>query len=122
MIEWYTVIEIGVALLVGLFCIVNGLTGRGPNDYTLGATLFVELLLVGQFVIALIAPLSGNMPTGSLLEFWLYLGAALIIPPAAVFWGLVERTRWSTVILGAACFAIAVMLYRMTAIWFIQGT
>ncbi|TAL45281.1 MAG: hypothetical protein EPN91_02710 [Salinibacterium sp.] len=122
MIEWYTAIEIVVALLVGLVCIVYGLVGRGPNDYTLGATLFVELLLVAQFVIALIAPLSGNMPTGSLLEFWLYLGVALIIPPAAVFWGLVERTRWSTVILGAACFAIAVMLYRMTAIWFIQGT
>jgi hypothetical protein len=34
-----------------------------------------------------------------------------------VFWALIERTRWSTVVLGVAGFAIAVMVVRMAQIW-----
>lgn len=47
--------------------------------------------------------------------------SALLLPAAGVFWALVERTRWSTVILGVVCLAIAVMVYRMNVIWFVQG-
>lgn len=121
MIGWLTTAQIVIALIAGLFCLARSVARRAPDDYTIGATLLVELLLVGQFVVALLAPAFGNMPTGSLFEFWLYLGSALIIPPAAALWALVERTRWSTAVLGAACFAIAVMLYRMGQIWFVQS-
>ena len=38
----------------------------------------------------------------------------------AVVWALVDRGRWSTAILGVACLAIAVMVYRMGQIWFVQ--
>ena len=44
----------------------------------------------------------------------------MLLPPAAVFWALIERNRWSTVILGVACLAIAVMVYRMYQIWTLQ--
>jgi hypothetical protein len=33
----------------------------------------------------------------------------------------VERSRWSTVVVGVACLAIAVMLYRMLVIWTVQS-
>ena len=46
---------------------------------------------------------------------------AIILPLAGGFWALVERNRWSTVILGGVCLAIAVMVYRMGQIWFVQG-
>ena len=36
--------------------------------------------------------------------------AAVQIPPAAVAWALIERGRWSTVVMGVASFAIAVMV------------
>lgn len=121
MIEWFAWVQDGVAVLVGLLCLVLGLAGRKPNDVTLVAVLIVELLLVVQLVIALIAPATGNVPTGSGLEFWVYLVSALLLPPAAVFWALIERNRWSTVILGVVCFAVAVMVYRMTQIWFVQA-
>ena len=120
MIEWFTAVQVGTAVVAGLFCVVLGLAGRAPNDYTLGATLLVEVLLVAQLVVALVAPAVGNSPTGSLLEFWVYLVSAVLIPPAAALWALIERDRWSTVILGVACFAIAVMVYRMGQIWFVQ--
>lgn len=120
MIEWFTTVQIVVAVLAGLVCLVLGFARRAPNDFTLGATALVELLLIVQVVIAIVAPLTGNQPTGSLLEFWVYLVSAVLIPPAAGFWALIERNRWSTVILGVASLAIAVMLYRMGQIWFVQ--
>jgi hypothetical protein len=98
-----------------------GLAGRAPNDYTLGATVLVEVLLVVELVVVLLGPAFGNLPTGDGLEFWTYLISALLIPPAAIVWALVDRGRWSTVVLGVACLAIAVMVYRMGQIWFVQG-
>ena len=120
MIPWFEAVHIGVAVLAGVFCIVMGLAGRKPNDYTLGATALVEALLLAMLVIALLSPAFGNLPTGSGLEFWVYLVSAVLVPPAAAIWALVDRTRWSTVILGVACLAIAVMVYRMGQIWFVQ--
>lgn len=120
MIAWFEYVQIAVAVAAGLFCLVLGFAGRKPSDFTLGATALVEVLLVAQFVVSLLAPAFGNLPTGDGLEFWVYLISALLIPPAAVFWALVERSRWSTAILGVACLAIAVMLYRMGQIWFVQ--
>lgn len=120
MILTFTIVQMIVACVVGLVCVVWGLIGRKPNDVTVLATALVEVLLVAQLVIAIVAPIVGNTPTGSLLEFWLYLVAALIIPPLAMVWALVERTRWSNVVMGGAAFAIAVMVWRMEQIWSVQ--
>jgi hypothetical protein len=120
MIEWFTTVQVVVAVAAGLLCVGLGLAGRVPNDYVIGATAIVELLLVAQVVVALAAPATGNLPTGSGLEFWVYLVSAVLLPPAAVFWALIERNKWSTVILGVACLAVAVMVYRMNVIWFVQ--
>lgn len=120
MIEWFTWLQVGVAVLAGLFAIIAGLIGRKPDDYTLGALLVVELLLIAQLVMALLSPAFGNAPTGNPLEFYTYLVSAIILVPLAGFWALVERTRWSTVVLGAAALAVAVMVYRMLQIWTVQ--
>jgi hypothetical protein len=113
----FTVAQAIVASAVGLFCVVVGLIGRKPNDITLGAVVIVELLLIAQLVIAIVSPGLGNHPTGSVPLFYVYLISALLIPPLAVVWALIERTRWSTVVLGVAAFAIAVMVVRMGQIW-----
>lgn len=120
MIEWFTTAQIAVAVVAGLLCVVLGLFGRRPEDLTMGATALVEILLLGQLVIALLSPAFGNTATGSVLEFYVYLLSAVLIPVLAGFYALVDRTRWSTVILGVACLAIAVMVYRMHEIWFVQ--
>lgn len=120
MIEWFTWVQVGVAVLVGLACIILGLIGRVPDDFTIFGTALVELLLVAQIIVALVAPAFGNLPTGSGLEFWVYLVTAVLIPPLAVLWALLDRGRWSTVVLGVACLSVAVMVYRMNQIWFVQ--
>lgn len=120
MIEWFTWVQLAVAVVAGLVAIGLGLAGRVPSDLTIGALALVELLLVAQLVIAIAAPAFGNMPTGSPLEFYTYLVGALLLPPAAAFWALLERNRWSTVILGVAALAVGVMVYRMLQIWTVQ--
>jgi hypothetical protein len=119
-IEWFTWLQVAVAVVAGLLCLVLGLAGRQPNDYTMGAALVVELLLLGQLVVAIVAPFVGNPPRGSLPEFYIYLISALVLPPLGGFWALIERNRWSTVVLGVVCLAIAVMVYRMYQIWVFQ--
>ncbi|MGG7510786.1 hypothetical protein [Plantibacter sp. YIM 135249] len=121
MIEWFAFAQIAVAVLAGLLCVVLGLAGRVPNDLTMGATALVEVLLIAQLVVAIAAPAFGNAATGSVPEFYVYLVSAIILPLAGGFWALVDRSRWSTVVLGVVCLAVAVMLYRMLQIWTVQG-
>lgn len=120
MIGWLTVVEISIAVAAGLLATVLGLLNRRPSDLTLGAAALVELLLIAQVVVAIVAPLAGNVPSGNPLEFWVYLISAALLPIAGVAWALVERSRWSTVVVGIACLAVAIMLYRMQVIWTIQ--
>jgi hypothetical protein len=119
-ILWFTIAQVAVAVAVGLLCTVAGLAGRRPSDVTVGGMALVLLLLIAQVVAGIVAPLTGNPPTGSLLEFWVYLVSAVLLPPAAVLWALIERSRWSTVIMGIAALAVAVMVWRMQVIWTLQ--
>ncbi len=121
MIEWFTTIAIIVSVIAGLVALVLGGIGRTPDDYSVLSTAAVGVVLLVQIVIGIIAPLVGNLPTGDLLEWWIYLITALVLPIAAIAWALVDRSRWATVVMGIASLAVAVMLYRMHQIWFVQG-
>ncbi|MGV2983425.1 hypothetical protein ACNPNP_06900 [Microbacterium sp. AGC85] len=120
MILWFTTVQIVVAVAAGLFCIIAGLARRRPSDLSVGALALVEVLLVVQIIMAIIAPFAGNPPSGDLLEFWVYLVSAALLPIGGVIWALLERSRWSTVILGVVALAVAIMLWRMQVIWTIQ--
>ncbi|WP_308491413.1 hypothetical protein [Microbacterium terrisoli] len=117
MILWFTLVTVAVATVGGVLCVILGLVGRRPSDLTVGALALVEVLLIAQVVIAIVAPFVGNPPSGSLLEFWVYLVSAVLLPPAGVAWALIERSRWSTVIMGIASLAVAIMTWRMLVIW-----
>ncbi|GAB3123976.1 hypothetical protein [Glaciibacter psychrotolerans] len=117
MIEWFTGLQLAVALASGVLCLTLGLVGRTPSDLTLGAVALVELLLIAQLVVSIVAPMIGNAATGSMLEFYTYLVSAILLPLAGAAWALIERSRWSTVILGVVCLSVAVMVYRMLQIW-----
>ena len=122
MLEWLTWLQIALAVLGGILGVVLGSLGRKPSDLTMGVTGVVALLLIVQLGVTVASPLMGNEPTGSLFEFYLYLVTAILVPIAAGFWALLDRSRWATIILGTACLAVAVMLVRTSTIWFIQGS
>jgi hypothetical protein len=120
MILWFTLVQVAVAVGAGVLCVVLGLAGRRPSDLTVGSLALLEVLLIAQVVVAFIAPAVGNPASGSLLEYWVYLVSAVLLPPAGVGWALLERSRWSTVIMGIAAAAVAVMVWRMHIIWTVQ--
>ena len=120
MILWFTIVQIIVACAAAVFCLFLGFAGRRPSDYSVGSVLLMEALLIVQAVIAIVAPLTGNPPTGDLLEYWVYLIGALLLPVGGVLWALLDRTRWSTVVLGVVGLSLAIMLWRMQTIWTVQ--
>jgi hypothetical protein len=119
-IEWFAWVSVAISLGAAFLAVGYALAGSPPNDYTLGATLVVGVLLVVQIFITLWQQFAGASPTGDIVEFWAYLITAVLLPPAAIVWGLIERSRWSTLVLAIVGFSIAVMVYRMHHIWFVQ--
>lgn len=117
MVTWFAYATIAVAIIQALICAFQGLRGREPNDYSMGATLLVALLLIVQIVISIIAPIAGNHAVGDPLEFWMYLIVAFALPIGAGFWALVDRTRFANFVLAVVGFAVAVMTFRMHVIW-----
>ena len=121
MIEWFTWVQVFVALAVGVVAVGFAVARRGPNDFTVLGLALVEALLIAQLVVAIVQPFVGNPMIGNGLEFWMYLITALVIPPLAIIWGLIEKTRWSNLIIATAALGIAVMVFRMYTIWFTQA-
>ena len=122
MIEWLYWLQLGVAILAGFLAVGFAIAKRTPNDYTLGSIVLLGVLLLVQMIVALFQPALGNSPTGSLLEFWMYLVTAFLMVVAGAVWALVERSMMSNVMLGLLAGSIAVMLVRMDVIWTVNGT
>jgi hypothetical protein len=119
-IEWVTWVIVAIAIAQALVSVGFAIAGHPPNDYTLGLTLLLAIAMIAQVVITISLQLSGVRPTGDIVEFWAYLATAVLLAPAAIVWGLIERSRWSTVALAVVGFSLAVMEYRMHEIWFVQ--
>ena len=122
MIEWFYWLQLGVAIVAGFLAVGFAIAKRTPNDYTLGSIVLLGVLLLVQMIVAAVQPALGNSPTGSLLEFWMYLVTAFLMVIAGAVWALVERSLMSNVMLGLLAGSIAVMLVRMDVIWTVNGT
>jgi hypothetical protein len=81
----------------------------------LGAAV-VEAALLVQVVVALVGTLTGH-PLAEPATFWGYLVVALLVLPLAGAWALVERTRWSSVVLVVGCLTVLAMEARMIQLW-----
>ena len=121
MIEWFYWIQRGVAILAGFLAVGFAIAKRTPNDFTLGSIVILGLLLFVQMIVTIVQPALGNSPTGSLLEFWMYLITAFLMVVAGSIWALVERSIMSNVMLGLLAGSVAVMLVRMDVIWFVNS-
>ena len=114
---WFAIAQIAVGVAAAILCLVEYARKRTPNDYSLGATALLGVLLLAQVVVAIVAPAFGNLPVGDPLEFWMYLIVATVLPFGAGFWALVDRRRSAHLVLMVVNLAVAVMLYRMLVIW-----
>jgi hypothetical protein len=116
-IEAFFLILAWYAVAAGLVLIFLGLIGRSPSGFSLGLAIGVEAGLLVQLILSIVLVVLGQYAVIDTWEFFGYLIVALMVPIAGAVWALVERNRWSTVVLGAAVLTIAVMLVRMQQIW-----
>ena len=106
-----------LTLAVGAIQLLLGFFGRKPGQLEIMMSLAVIAGLAVQLLVSTILAISGERAVISTLEYFGYLLVAIIVQVAAGFWALAEKTKWSTVILGAASLTVAVMLVRMLQIW-----
>jgi hypothetical protein len=117
MIDWFYQVAQTVAVVGGLLALVLGLFGRLPSLVSLSPLVLTAVLLVAQAFITIGVLVSGGSTNGDVIEFYGYLLTALIVAVGAGLWSLAERSKFSTIILGAANLTVAVMLLRMWQIW-----
>ena len=106
-----------LTLAVGAVQLLLGFIGRKPGQPEIMMSLAVLAGLAVQLLVSRILAISGERAAISTLEYFGYLLVAIIVQVAAGFWALAEKTKWSTLILGAASLTVAVMLVRMLQIW-----
>lgn len=114
----YFYIILAVGLLSSVICLVAGLLKKAPNDLTILSVAAVEVALLVYLVGSIVRVILGETLAGEAWEFWGYLATALLLPVAAVYWAILERTRWSNFVLAAVGVTALVMAARMNQIWY----
>jgi len=105
-------------LITGAVMLVLGLAKFKPHNWMAASQAITELLLLVQLATTIVLVAQGQKAATDTVEFFIYVIVALLIPPAAVFWALIDRnSRWSTVVLAVSALSIAVMLVRMHQLW-----
>ena len=104
------------AVIAALFAGWHTLTER-----PFGNPLFY---VIGLLEVALVALLVGGVAALSLTTrdvdgvlFVSYLVTVVVIPPAAVLWGIAEKSRWGTGVVVVAMLTVAVLCVRLLDIW-----
>ena len=118
MIDWFYQGAQAVAVIGGLLALVLGLIGRPPSLVSLSPLALTAVGLIAQAFVTIGVLVSGNTAKGDVIEFYGYLFTALLVAVGAGLWSLAERSKFSTIIIGAANLTVAIMLFRMWQIWF----
>ena len=117
MLEWWYQAQLWFGVAAGLLLVLMGLIGRKPSGFSLALVAGSEFGLVMQLIASITLVILGERAKLDTWEFFGYLIVALMVPVAAALWALVDRNRWSTVVMGAGVLTVVVMLVRMQQIW-----
>ena len=105
-----------LTLLTALAGVVTTVRDRPPGDVVLGLAALAELAVVVQSAVALVAVVGGTRPPETVTFVAYLLGVVLVLPLAAL-WALLERTRWSGLVIAVAALTDVVMTARLQMLW-----
>ncbi|MBM9465495.1 hypothetical protein JL108_18755 [Aeromicrobium sp. YIM 150415] len=91
----------------------RGYRFSNPLFYALAV---LEVILVGILIGAIVAYNGRDHDVDPVL-FFSYLATVLVVPPVAVFWGVIERSRWGTGVVVIAMVTVAALMLRLQGIW-----
>jgi hypothetical protein len=117
MLEFWYQAQLWFGVVAGLLLVVMGLIGRKPSGFSLALVAGSEFGLLMQLIASITLVIMGERAKLDTWEFFGYLIVALMVPAAAAIWALIDRNRWSTVVMGAGILTVTVMLVRMQQIW-----
>ncbi|GGO04342.1 hypothetical protein GCM10010116_08560 [Microbispora rosea subsp. aerata] len=104
---------IGAALVLALVSLITTVRNRPMGPVLLAGLGLLELAVLAQAGFALAG--LGNVAEKA--TFIGYLAGTVVIPPAAIWWGRAERTRWGPAVIVVAAFSVAVMTGRLLQLW-----
>jgi len=107
----------GAAVVLLVWGLVAARRGRPPGRAMLLAGVAVEVVLLVQAVVAVVAMTTGPGPEGSTVLFVSYLVTVVLVLPVALGWALVERDRWSSAVVAVGAFTVAAMVLRLWDVW-----
>jgi hypothetical protein len=108
-----------LGVLVALFAGWHTLTRRPFGNPLFYAVSVLEIVLVALLVGGSIALAQTSRDVDGVL-FVSYLVTMVVIPPAAVVWGIAEKSRWGTGVVVVAMLSVSVLAIRLLGIW--KGT
>jgi hypothetical protein len=111
-----TTIIVGGLALAGYALAMTALNRR-MNVPLLAAVGVLEILLLVQVTIIVAKLAGGERPAGGLGTLIGYLIATPLVPVAAAFWGLMERSRWGSAVIAVAGLVAAVLMVRLHQVW-----
>ena len=109
-----TIIAAGLALAG--YALLTTARNRRMDVGLLAALGVLEILLLVQVGIIVARLADGERPAG-LATLIGYLIAMPLVPVAAGFWGLLERSRWGPAVIAVAGLVAAVLMVRLHQIW-----
>lgn len=116
MVDWLATTVNTISLLLGAWFLFSAFRKKPmdlPHIVGLGV---LEVALLAQLVVSIVFLAGGDRPA-QLAVFISYLVSIVLIPPAAVLWGLIERSKWGTGVIAAACLVIPAMMVRLQDLW-----
>ena len=109
-----TIIVAGLALAG--YALLMTIRNRRMDVGLLAALGVLEILLLVEDGLVVAKLASGPHPAG-LATLIGYLIAMPIVPVAAAFWGLLERSRWGSAVVAVAGLVAPVLMVRLHQIW-----
>lgn len=104
------------ALLIAGFAAISTARNKPFSNPLFYAISVLEIVLVGLLIGGGIALAKTSRDVDGVL-FVSYLVTVVVIPPAAVLWGIAEKSRWGTGVVVVAMLSIAVLCVRLLGIW-----
>jgi hypothetical protein len=105
-----------VGLAIAGYALLMTALNRRMSVILLAALGVLEVLLLVEVGLVVARLADGGHPA-ELATLIGYLCATPLIPVAAAFWGLLERSRWGPAVVAAAGLVAAVLMVRLHQIW-----
>ncbi|MFP5347125.1 MAG: hypothetical protein ACLGIA_08860 [Actinomycetes bacterium] len=104
------------SLALAVWSLLGAVLNRRPSGPQLVGLAVVEVGLLVQAVVGVVALVRGGHHTSGVV-FAGYLLASVLLLPIGTAWGIADRSRWGNGVLAIACAAVAVVVLRLLQVW-----